>query len=108
MNRLTSNITINLCIHVTVHTHTHTYSTLHDINWGARDAWWTMIDAVLPPPLPPSPPLPPLAPIIITFPTVQVENVVLVDLDHNSVTDDKLDTKLPRLPSEAVQTFKAR
>ena len=46
--------------------------------------------------------------VMIKFTLLQVENVVLVDLDHNSVTDDKLETKLPRLPSEAVQTFKAR
>ena len=46
--------------------------------------------------------------LMIKFTLLQVENVVLVDLDHNSVMDDKLETKLPRLPSEAVQTFKAR
>ena len=39
---------------------------------------------------------------------MQVENVVLVDLDNNSVSEDKLETKLPSLPTEAVQTFKAR
>ena len=39
---------------------------------------------------------------------IQLDNVVLVDLDNNTVTDDTLDTKLPSLPTEAVQIFKSR